>query len=129
MANDRMANRNAVRMLDRTPPGVIVQAARSLTPRGRNPARGYPMPASASLNEFVLTQTEELVKMWRDRFEAGVGIVVLDRPNPLGGERAEGPVLEGGFESFVGAHRIPIRYGLTAGELARTSERGSVMRR
>jgi uncharacterized protein YbbC (DUF1343 family) len=48
----------------------------------------------------------------------GIPFVVLDRPNPIDGRRVEGPVLERGFESFVGIHPIPIRYGMTAGELA-----------
>jgi uncharacterized protein YbbC (DUF1343 family) len=48
----------------------------------------------------------------------GIPFVVLDRPNPIDGRRVEGPVLEMGFESFVGIHPIPIRYGMTAGELA-----------
>ena len=45
--------------------------------------------------------------------------VVLDRPNPLGGEAVEGPLLQVGYESFVGIHPIVIRHGLTIGELAR----------
>lgn len=51
--------------------------------------------------------------------EAGVRFVVLDRPNPVGGTVREGPVLRPGFESFVGLHPIPLRHGLTCGELAR----------
>lgn len=51
--------------------------------------------------------------------DAGVLFVVLDRPNPLGGVRREGAVLRSGFESFVGLHPIPLRHGLTCGELAR----------
>jgi uncharacterized protein YbbC (DUF1343 family) len=50
--------------------------------------------------------------------EAGVRFVVLDRPNPIGGDKREGPVLRPGFESFVGLHPIPLRHGLTCGELA-----------
>ncbi len=49
--------------------------------------------------------------------------VVLDRPNPLGGEAVEGPALGPGFESFVGAHPIATRHGLTIGELARLYQR------
>jgi uncharacterized protein YbbC (DUF1343 family) len=45
--------------------------------------------------------------------------IVLDRPNPLGGVQVEGPILKKGFESFVGALPVPVRHGLTAGELAR----------
>lgn len=58
--------------------------------------------------------------------EEGVRFVVLDRPNPIGGVKREGPVLRAGFESFVGLHPIPLRHGLTCGELARwlNEERG-----
>lgn len=50
--------------------------------------------------------------------DMGIGVVVLDRPNPLGGERVEGPLVEEGFHSFVSAYSIPYLYGLTCGELA-----------
>jgi len=51
--------------------------------------------------------------------EAGLPVVVLDRPNPIGGDRVEGPVLEPGQESFVGRYPLPVRHGMTSGELAR----------
>ena len=51
--------------------------------------------------------------------DAGVKFVVLDRPNPINGITREGPVLQSGFESFVGLHPVPLRHGLTAGEIAR----------
>jgi len=44
--------------------------------------------------------------------------VVLDRPNPINGVDTEGPILQKGYESFVGLYPIPIRHGMTAGELA-----------
>lgn len=50
---------------------------------------------------------------------AGVEFVVLDRPNPLGGVRVEGPRLDPAFRSFVGQWNVPLIYGLTPGELAR----------
>jgi uncharacterized protein YbbC (DUF1343 family) len=52
--------------------------------------------------------------------------VVLDRPNPLGGELVEGPTIQPGYDSFVGAHPIVTRHGMTIGELARLyhAERG-----
>ncbi|MEW5946682.1 MAG: DUF1343 domain-containing protein [bacterium] len=50
--------------------------------------------------------------------EKGIGVVVLDRPNPIGGVAVEGNVLEEGFRSFVGMMRIPMRHGMTMGELA-----------
>ncbi len=51
--------------------------------------------------------------------EHGVRVVVLDRPNPLGGEVVEGPILDPAYRSFVGLEPIPMRHGLTIGELAR----------
>lgn len=51
--------------------------------------------------------------------EHGLRFVVLDRPNPIGGVRVEGPVLDAGRESFVAYHRLPVRHGMTVGELAR----------
>lgn len=51
--------------------------------------------------------------------EAKIPFLVLDRPNPLGGERIGGPILKFEFESFVGQYPIPIQYGLTTGELAK----------
>ncbi|MDZ7372936.1 MAG: DUF1343 domain-containing protein [candidate division KSB1 bacterium] len=51
--------------------------------------------------------------------EKGIPLYVLDRPNPLGGLRVEGPVLEERFRSFIGIHPIPYVHGLTVGELAR----------
>lgn len=45
-------------------------------------------------------------------------VIVLDRPNPLGGEKIEGPIVEEGFFSFVSQFEIPYVYGLTCGELA-----------
>lgn len=50
--------------------------------------------------------------------EAALPVLVLDRPNPLG-RTVEGPLLEPGYESFVGGATIPLRHGLTLGELAR----------
>ncbi|EQC49503.1 PF07075 family protein [Bacteriovorax sp. BSW11_IV] len=47
-----------------------------------------------------------------------IKVVILDRPNPAGGEIIEGCLLEKGFESFVGRHPIPQRHGMTMGEMA-----------
>ncbi len=57
--------------------------------------------------------------MMRACAELGIEVVVLDRPNPLGGLKVEGSYVEPGFYSFVGQYRIPYVYGLTVGELAR----------
>jgi len=49
----------------------------------------------------------------------GIPFVVLDRPNPIGGEIVEGALVEPAFKSFVGIYPIPARHGLTVGELAK----------
>lgn len=49
---------------------------------------------------------------------ADVPVVVLDRPNPLGGDVVEGPILRSEYRSFVGLHEVPVRHGLTVGEFA-----------
>jgi uncharacterized protein YbbC (DUF1343 family) len=51
--------------------------------------------------------------------EAKIPFIVLDRPNPLGGEKLDGPILDDSLRSFVGIAPLPIVYGLTCGELAR----------
>jgi uncharacterized protein YbbC (DUF1343 family) len=51
--------------------------------------------------------------------EAGLPLLVLDRPNPLTGLRVEGSILAPAYRSFVGVYPIPIRHGMTAGEIAR----------
>jgi uncharacterized protein YbbC (DUF1343 family) len=50
---------------------------------------------------------------------AGCEVWILDRPNPLGGEVVEGNLPKPGFASFVGAFRMPVRHGLTLGEIVR----------
>ena len=49
---------------------------------------------------------------------ARIPIIVLDRPNPIGGTAVQGPVLDPKYASFVGEYPIPLRYGMTIGELA-----------
>ena len=51
--------------------------------------------------------------------KAKVGVVVLDRPNPIGGEVVEGPPADPDRLSFTAVHTIPIRTGMTIGEIAR----------
>ncbi len=50
--------------------------------------------------------------------EAGKPVVVLDRPNPIGGSLTEGPVLDPNYRSFVGLYPLPVRHGMTIGEIA-----------
>ncbi|MGQ9890159.1 MAG: exo-beta-N-acetylmuramidase NamZ domain-containing protein, partial [Aggregatilineales bacterium] len=64
------------------------------------------------------TQAGEHVGTSTDRV-TGLPLIVLDRPAPLNGVMVEGPTLDPRFASFVGPYPIPLRYGLTAGEIAR----------
>ncbi|WP_256815292.1 exo-beta-N-acetylmuramidase NamZ domain-containing protein [Cytobacillus sp. Bac17] len=50
--------------------------------------------------------------------ENNIPLIVLDRPNPQGGTKVEGPVLDMKYSSFVGNYSIPLRHGMTVGELA-----------
>jgi uncharacterized protein YbbC (DUF1343 family) len=63
---------------------------------------------------FVWTMTLTLAACARAR----TPLMVLDRPNPLGGRKVEGNVLDPGFTSFVGLHPVPVVHGMTMGELA-----------
>lgn len=56
--------------------------------------------------------------MMRSCAQKGVEVMVLDRPNPLGGLKVEGSLTRDGFYSFVGQYKIPYVYGLTVGEVA-----------
>lgn len=60
-----------------------------------------------------------MIDCLRSAARLGIPFFVLDRPNPLGGVEVAGPGMDEGFESFVGRLNVPIRYGLTIGELAR----------
>jgi uncharacterized protein YbbC (DUF1343 family) len=51
--------------------------------------------------------------------DSHIRFVVLDRPNPINGTDVSGPMLDDGKQSFVGFHRLPVRHGMTVGELAR----------
>jgi len=51
--------------------------------------------------------------------EAGIPFVVLDRPNPIGGKAVQGTILDPAFSTFVGLYPVPMRHGMTVGELAR----------
>jgi uncharacterized protein YbbC (DUF1343 family) len=55
----------------------------------------------------------------REAAKAGVQVIVLDRPNPIGGVHLEGNIREEQFSSFVGMFALPTRHGMTIGELAR----------
>ncbi|MCZ6795395.1 MAG: DUF1343 domain-containing protein [Planctomycetota bacterium] len=96
--------------------------------------RRRPSPAMLDGVEVILFDVQDvgvrtytylstLVEVLRAAAERQVEVWVLDRPVPIGADRVEGPVLEAGRESFVGAHTVPLRHGLTAGEFARLVNR------
>lgn len=64
------------------------------------------------------TYISTLYHAMRDCAKVGKSVLVLDRPNPLGGKIVEGGMLKEGYESFIGCYPLPVRYGLTVGELA-----------
>jgi len=57
------------------------------------------------------------ILMARAAASMGKKVFVLDRPNPLNGLTVQGPLIDKGFESFVGLYSLPIRHGMTIGEL------------
>lgn len=58
--------------------------------------------------------------------ELGIEILVLDRPNPIGGAQIDGYGIDKGYESFVGLHSIPMRHGLTFGEAMRLLQQEAI---
>jgi uncharacterized protein YbbC (DUF1343 family) len=69
----------------------------------------------ARIYTFIYTMANCL----RAASRAGIPVIVCDRPNPIGGVAVEGPILQPGYESFVGQFPIPMRHGMTVAELAR----------
>ncbi len=72
------------------------------------------------------TYISTLVRVMEAAGEHGRGVVVLDRPNPITGQRVEGPLADADKLTFTACHPIPVRHGMTVGELARLihAERG-----
>lgn len=60
-----------------------------------------------------------LTQVMRAAARLGIEVIVLDRPNPIGGTKIEGEILDERFSSFIGEFAIPTRYGMTVGEYAR----------
>lgn len=71
--------------------------------------------AGARFYTYVTTLGLVLEEATKHRLD----VVVLDRPNPIGGQHVAGPVLDDDRRSFVGYHSIPVRHGMTVGELAK----------
>ena len=64
------------------------------------------------------TYTCTMIYAMEDAAKQHVSFMVLDRPDPITGVHVEGPILDQNLEAFVGCAEIPVRYGMTAGELA-----------
>ncbi len=67
----------------------------------------------------IYTYIYTLAYCLRAASTANLHVIVCDRPNPIGGRAVEGPMLVRGFESFVGMYPIPMRHGMTIGEIAK----------
>jgi uncharacterized protein YbbC (DUF1343 family) len=65
------------------------------------------------------TYAATVVGVLRAAQRAAIPVMLLDRPNPLGGDKVEGPMLDPAYLSFVGPFAMPMRHGMTIGELAR----------
>ena len=66
----------------------------------------------------VYTYVYTMANCLRAAARHDLSVIVCDRPNPIGGTLVEGPLLESGYESFVGQFQIPLCHGMTIGELA-----------
>ncbi len=67
----------------------------------------------------IYTFVHTMANCLRAAARHGLPVIVCDRPNPIGGVAVEGPMLEEGYQSFVGLFPVPMRHGMTIGELAR----------
>ena len=65
------------------------------------------------------TYSSTVFHVLEEALPRGIEVVVLDRPNPLGGDAVEGPVIEDALRSFIGYAPLPVTHGMTMGELAR----------
>jgi uncharacterized protein YbbC (DUF1343 family) len=116
------------------------------TPHAKDPKRGVPIfslysetreptPEMLGLIDVLVIDIQDvgariytfiytMANCLRAAAKAGIPVIVCDRPNPIGGVAVEGPMLEPGYESFVGQFPIPMRHGMTVGELARLFNEG-----
>ena len=92
--------------------------------------RRHPTPAMLREVDTVVVDLQDvgakyytfiwtMALVMREAARAGVEVIVLDRPNPLGGAVVEGNVPDPAYASFVGLYPLPIRHGMTMGEVAR----------
>ncbi|MBF0360440.1 MAG: DUF1343 domain-containing protein [Oligoflexia bacterium] len=67
---------------------------------------------------YTMTLLMDTVAKLNQSGKSNIKVVILDRPNPIGGDLIEGNILEKEYRSFVGLHPLPARHGLTIGEVA-----------
>jgi uncharacterized protein YbbC (DUF1343 family)/CubicO group peptidase (beta-lactamase class C family) len=83
------------------------------------------LEAAAKSNKkiFILDRFYTYISTLGNVLEAAaehkIRVVVLDRPNPIGGVAIDGPLTDAGRESFIAAHSLPLRHGMTVGEIAK----------
>ncbi|MBI4636777.1 MAG: DUF1343 domain-containing protein [Candidatus Rokubacteria bacterium] len=124
-----------------SPEHGITGEASAEVPHGRDAATGRPVfslygasrrPTAAMLKDVSIlvfdiqdvgvryyTYLTTLVYVMEEAARRGLPVVVLDRPNPIGGRVVEGPSMDADLRSFTGPHAVPVRTGLTIGEFAR----------
>jgi uncharacterized protein YbbC (DUF1343 family) len=124
-----------------SPEHGMTGAANADVPHGRDPATGRPIwslygatrrPTAEMLRGVTLivfdvqdvgaryyTYLTTLMYVMEEAGRLGIPVVVLDRPNPITGRVVEGPLMDPDLRSFTGPYPIPVRTGMTIGELAR----------
>ncbi len=108
-------------MIDGVPIISLYGAHDTLEPEQLRPAGRSPDTIVCDLQDVgcrFYTYAWTMTRLLRAAAAAGVAVIVCDRPNPIGGA-VEGPGIEPAYRSLVGLHDVPIRHGLTPGELAR----------
>jgi uncharacterized protein YbbC (DUF1343 family) len=115
---------NGVKVVDETDPktGIPIYSLYMAEDRGPTPEMLENVDALVYDLQEVGGRTWTYVSTMALAMQAaarkGIPFVVLDRPNPIGGEIVEGALLDPKFKSFVGMYPIPARHGMTVGELA-----------
>ncbi|UCD19860.1 MAG: DUF1343 domain-containing protein [candidate division WOR-3 bacterium] len=98
-------------------------SVRSMYGKKRKPGRNALKNLDAIVIDLLDIGTRYYTFVWsamlmvKEAAAAGKKIFLLDRPNPLNGLTVQGPLIEAGFESFVGLYSIPVRHGMTIGEI------------
>ena len=120
---------------DDTDPATGIPVLQPLRQRTQSPhARDAARRRRAGLRHpgrrrALLHLSSTMVYALEDAAKAGIPFYVLDRPNPITGVHVEGPLLDANLHSFVGCFAMPVRHGMTMGELARHVQRRAQTRR